>query len=80
MQDIINIRIPGTMIGIGSSYSIDKLVEEFEPKKILIITDEGIVKAGLINNVKSSLEQAGYNFDVFDGCIPNAPSRAVEKC
>lgn len=80
MADIVSLRIPDTIIGAGSSRRISKLVKKFEPRKILIVTDENIIKAGLADNVKSSLQEAGYKYDVFSGGRPNAPSSALEKC
>lgn len=80
MSGIIALRIPSTIIGMGSTHSIANLVKEFKAAKILVITDEDIMKVGLINSIKLSLEEAGYKFDVFDGCRPNAPSSSVEKC
>jgi alcohol dehydrogenase class IV len=80
MVDIINVEIPKTVIGMGSVNSINNLVKEFRPEKILIITMEDLVKAELVNKVISPLTAAGRRPDVFEGCKPNAPSSSIEKC
>ena len=81
MSETMYLQIPFTIIGIGGSRKVGKFIKELklEPTKILIVTDRNVVEAGLINNMKSSLEEAGYRFDVFDGTKPNAPSSVVEK-
>ena len=80
MSSTISLRIPHTLIGMGSSREIASIIGEYKAQKILIITDKNIVKAGLIDNVKASLEEEGYTYDVFDNCQPDAPSSSVEEC
>jgi len=66
VADFVNIQIPNTVIGIGAISRIADLVKNFAPTKIAIITEKGIVKAGVLDMVKSPLQKAGYRFDIFD--------------
>lgn len=74
------IHIPLTIIGMGKSNDIGNLVKKRGANNIIIITDNNILKIGLINNIKASLEKEGYGFDIFSDCEVHAPSHCVEKC
>jgi len=80
MSGIVSLHIPHTLTGMGSSRNVSSLVREIKPSNILIITDRNIAGAGLIDNVKLSLEEAGYLFSIFSGCQPDAPSSVVDGC
>jgi len=74
------IHVPLTLVGMGRSSDTGDLVRELGAANVIIITDANLIEAGLINNIKLSLERAGCKFDTFDGCMPYAPSSIVEKC
>ncbi len=78
MADFINIRIPDTVIGLGAINNIGDVVKKFAPTKILVVTDPGIVKAGIIDAIKSPLENAGCKFDTFDSCETEPSISAIE--
>ena len=80
MSDIISIQIPYTLMGEGSVSGIGDIIKGFDPTNVLIVTDMGIVEAGLLDKIRSSLQKIGCKFDVFDGCKPNAPSSVIEEC
>ena len=79
MGDLINVRIPDTIIGLGAIDSLGNVAETFEPNKILIVTDKGLVKAGIIDAVKKPLENSGLEFNVFDRCEEEPPPSIVEE-
>ena len=79
MDDLINIQIPNTIMGLGAISKIGETAAKFAPTNVLIITDAGIVKSGIIDAVKAPLEKAGYKFDIFDGCQVAAPSGVIEE-
>ncbi len=80
MLNTFFLRVPVTVIGTDSSKNIGDIATELGATNALIITDSNLAKAGLLNNVESSLEKVGCKFDTFDGCMPGAPSGIVEKC
>jgi alcohol dehydrogenase class IV len=73
MPVIINVSIPDTTIGCGSINSIVDEVKRFGAKKILIITDNQLVKKGIVDAVTSPLLKAGYGFEIYEGCKPEPP-------
>jgi alcohol dehydrogenase len=79
MPGIFNVRIPDTTIGLGAINTIGDAAKSFAPAKILIITDAGLVKAGVLDAVRSSLEKAGLKFDVDDGCQEKPPIGLLDK-
>ena len=79
MTGLINVRIPDTIIGLGAIDGIGEVAKTFEPNKILIVTDEGLVKAGIIDAVKKPLEKSGLTFNVFDRCEEEPPPSIVEE-
>ncbi|MFC1955937.1 iron-containing alcohol dehydrogenase [Chloroflexota bacterium] len=79
MTATIYFKNPNTTIGIGSSQKIVNIVDEIGATNILIVTDKGVLNAGLIDNIKSSLEEKNYKTAIFSDCVPNSPSSIVEK-
>jgi alcohol dehydrogenase class IV len=79
MANIVNINIPRTVMGQGAVNCIGEIVREFSPAKVLIVTDEGVTKAGLLNSITAVLEKDGHIFDLFAGCQPEAPLSIVEE-
>lgn len=78
-SEVINIFIPQTIFGLGAINNIGDLTRSFSPRKILIVTDQGVVKAGIVDAIKSPLDKAGFKADVFDKCGIEAPVSAIEE-
>jgi alcohol dehydrogenase class IV len=64
----------------GSSRLGDLLVERFAERKVLLVTDRGLIDAGLIAPVKTALEAAGFSVSVFDDVVADPPEAIVMKC
>ncbi|WP_339774939.1 iron-containing alcohol dehydrogenase [uncultured Thalassospira sp.] len=64
----------------GSSRLGDLLVERFAERKALLVTDRGLIDAGLIAPVKTALEAAGFSVSVFDDVVADPPEAIVMKC
>jgi alcohol dehydrogenase class IV len=75
-----SIFIPESLIGVGAVDDIGSIVKGHKAKKVLIVTDGGLVKTGLIDKVKRPLENEGIEYGVFDGCLPDAPFSVIERC
>jgi alcohol dehydrogenase len=78
MADTISLNIPRTIMGAGAIRNLGDIIRGFAPAKILLVTDAGIVRAGLAGLVKSAMENSGYRPHVFDGCQPEAPLSVIE--
>lgn len=79
MANILNVRIPNTLIGLGAINSITDVISELPHSNILILTDPGIIKAGIIDSVKAPLEKAGYKYEIFGEIESNPLISSVEK-
>lgn len=53
-------------------------LERLNSKKVLIVTDKGIVKAGLVKKVTNILEELSIEFEIFDDVEPNPKDSDVE--
>jgi alcohol dehydrogenase len=74
--------IPSTRLifGLGSVSRVGELARELGGRKILLVTDPGIVAAGHAGLVATSLEAAGLPVVVFDRARENPTTSCVEDC
>jgi len=49
-------------------------------KKPLVVTDKGVVKAGVVKKVQAVLKAAGIAHEIFDETVPNPTDKNVEDC
>ncbi|MBN1321490.1 MAG: iron-containing alcohol dehydrogenase [Thermoleophilia bacterium] len=77
--DVIEIKIPRTLFGVGALHGIGRMVRDLGSKDILIVTDEGLVAAGIVADVQAALASDGLGADVFDECLPEAPLSVCDK-
>jgi alcohol dehydrogenase class IV len=74
------LSLPGSLtFGVGTVETVAERVREFGKRKILIITDKGVVGAGLLEKVLTPLEQAGMQAHIFDQIEPNPRDHTVNK-
>lgn len=63
--------------------AIQKIGEEaantFEGRRVLMVTDKGIIAAGLMEEAKIALENSGFAITVFDEVVPDPPISVVQK-
>jgi alcohol dehydrogenase class IV len=78
---IISFRAPNVILaGIGS---LDRLAEEakaLEAKKVLLVTDKGVVKSGVPEKGQGLLQKEGIAIDVFDKVISDPDISCAEAC
>ena len=79
-SELFWVRLPYILTGAGAINELGRIVKNIGAKKPVIITDSGIVKAGLLNKAKEPLEKEGLHFAVFDRCEPNAPVKIIQDC
>jgi len=65
--------------GAGKVAQLGAIAAGMGAKKVLIVTDKGILKAGLTAKVQEPLKQAGISYLVFGEVEPNPLDRIVEK-
>ena len=65
--------------GSGKSGKLAEIIEGMNAKKILIVTDKGVIQAGILTKIEEPLKAAKLNYTVFDEVEPNPLDRTVEK-
>ncbi len=49
-------------------------------RKALLITDSGLVKAGLIQPIADTLSSSGFSVEIFDKVVADPPEHVVAEC
>lgn len=65
------------VFGAGALQRLPTQVTRLGMKHPLVVTDAGVVKAGLLERIAAVLQKADVRFDVFDGVSPNPTDRDV---
>ncbi len=68
------------VFGLGAIEKIGAEVLGLKKKKVLVVTDPGIVQAGLLEPLKQSLQAAHIPFALFDGVEPDPRLEVVQQC
>ncbi len=68
-----------SLIGIGAAKSIPARIQNLNAKKPLIVTDQGIVKTGILKQVTDILDASGMQYVVYDKTIPNPTDANVAE-
>src|SRR5262245_12458686 len=68
------------VFGVDSVKQVGTLAREMGAKKVLLVTDPGIVVAGHADLVQKSLAAANLEFAVFDQVRENPSSVCVDNC
>ena len=65
--------------GIGSTAEIIKELNDLHAKKVLLITDPGLVQAGVAQQVVEMLKQAAVEVEIFDAVEPDPSIQVATK-
>ena len=68
------------VFGLGAIEKVGAEVQGLKKKKVLVVTDPGIVQAGLLEPLKTSLQAANIPFALFDGVEPDPRLEVVRQC
>jgi 4-hydroxybutyrate dehydrogenase len=66
------------LYGAGSAQLIGKEAKGLMPERVLLVTDDGVIKAGLTRTVQASLEAEGIAVHVFSKLSSNPTEAEVE--
>jgi len=67
LTKIYSFHMPTRMVyGIGAANRVGEIVRELEGRKVFIVTDGGIVKAGLLDRIMPQLEAEGLTVEVYE--------------
>ena len=67
------------LFGLAAVEKTGMEAQLLKAKKVLIITDPGVVQAGLLEGVEKSLRSVGLPFAIFDGVESDPRIEVVEK-
>lgn len=80
-QDHFSYHGPTRLImGRGTIGNIPQILNEQQVKKAQIVTDRGLVQAGVVARVTEILDESHIAYSIYDGVEPNPPIRNVEAC
>ena len=68
------------IMGRGTIGNIPQILNEQQVKKAQIVTDRGLVQAGVVARVTEILDKSHIAYSIYDGVEPNPPIRNVEDC
>jgi alcohol dehydrogenase class IV len=68
------------LFGIDAVNGVAAEVKQLGGKKVLIVTDPGLIEAGLVEAIKASLDSGGIAFSLYDQVEPEPPARIVDQC
>lgn len=71
---------PRIVMGPGAIGQIGDEIREMKAKKVLLVTDKGIMEAGLIKPALESLEKSEIDHAVFDGVEPDPRYEIAADC
>lgn len=63
---------PGACRNLG-----EVILNKFNSKKVLIVTDPMLTKLGIVDPLLSSLKKSNIPTAVYDGCLPDAPMQCL---
>ncbi len=62
----------------GAIKRLGEIVKEHMGNKVLLVTDPGLIKAGLLDAATKPLDEAGVQYEIFDGVVADPPVSVVE--
>ena len=68
---------PELLFGNGARHYAGRYVKNFGAKNVLLVTDEGIRKTGMIEEIGADLTESGVSFEIFSEVMPNPRAENV---
>ena len=68
------------VFGNGSLNKLDSILQELDAKNLLLVTDEGIKKAGIAERVEQMAVDKNYNLVIYDEVEPEPSTNSIIKC
>lgn len=72
-------REPGVLNGEGSIKQLPELIKKQNNESVLIITDKGIISAGLLDELLKGLDKAKIQYAIYDKTVPNPIIENIEE-
>lgn len=71
-------RTPELIEGLSSFKKLTEALEREMIEKVLVVTDAGLVKRGLLDEMFKNLTEDGMEYVIYDGTIPNPTTGNIE--
>lgn len=78
LRDLIHVSIPDSIIGVDAINKLEEIIAKFGAKKILVVTDIGIIKAGIVDKITGKLKKIKLNYDIYDQCKSEPTFTSIE--
>jgi alcohol dehydrogenase class IV len=72
-------RVPVTFVGREATAELCEAIAQTRPTRLGIVSDEGLVAAGVVERVTSALDAAGQPWELFTGVLPDPTFPQVEE-
>ncbi|MCP4135357.1 MAG: iron-containing alcohol dehydrogenase [bacterium] len=77
IPDVRKFVAPEFIFGIGARKLVGRYVKNFGARKIMLVTDPEIEKAGWVKDIGTSLEQTGIPYIIYNTVTPNPKEEEV---
>jgi alcohol dehydrogenase class IV len=71
---------PSIVFGYGSIEVLNSEIARLGRSKVLVVTDRGIVEAGLIEKLTGLLDKGKFQYEIYYKVTPDPPVEDVEDC
>ncbi len=71
---------PRILFGANSIERLGDLARDLGGRRVLVVTDAGIVAAGHLERARHALEDSGLEIFVYDKVVENPTTRCVDQC
>ena len=77
MFELRKFVIPEFIFGVGARHKVGVYVRNLNARKVLIVSDPGVIAAGWLQELQDNLDEAGVRHILFDQVTPNPRDHEV---
>jgi len=77
MFELRKFVVPEFIFGVGARHKIGMYARNLNAKRVLVVTDPGVVAAGWLGELTADLDEAGISHAVFSNVTPNPRDHEV---
>ena len=70
---------PDCFIGSGAVSELTRALRSLEARKVLVVTDPGVLRAGIYERIQTALAEAGVEVELFDQVKPDPSTTFVQS-
>lgn len=77
MFELRKFVVPEFIFGVGARHKVGTYVRNLNAKKVLIVSDRGVITAGWLRELEADLEEIGVRYTIFSDITPNPRDHEV---